>query len=264
MATGQESSVDFTGLSPFDIYGSMDFVHNLLTTDLGSLIAGSPAGQLYFGNNPRITNFVMKAARYTNLVDDFTDPTTFAQVAQSFGEISSGYSAAFKAAYMLEYERKYGTLGGNTNSLIPSPNVMATAFGLASMDDARNRYVGNALYLKSKSFDDDVKYTYTQAKRHVLSKYPGIDGANFAQKVYTEAFRVYGNDNIQAKQIFDRLLRKDLSNGDASMHKRILEAGGILSHGELRELGKNLKFRDEAQRERYMESIDFMKKQATE
>ncbi|KAJ4610037.1 hypothetical protein HRR86_009592, partial [Exophiala dermatitidis] len=62
----------------------MDFIHSLFTTDVGTILASTPSGQLLFGNNPRITNFAKTAARYFNLIDDYEDPTTFSQVALQF------------------------------------------------------------------------------------------------------------------------------------------------------------------------------------
>jgi hypothetical protein len=264
MATGEKSDIDFSGLAPLDMYGSMEFVHNLMTTDIGTLVASSPSGQLFAGNNPRITNFMKSAARYTNLIDDYEDPTTFGMVAKEFAKISSGYSNAMKASYAMEYDRKYGTLGGTTNSNIPTPTAMALAFGFQSLDDARNRYVSDRLYNESKSFEDDVKASYKSLKQHMGTKYNTLEAEDFAMRAYSEAFRVFGNDNARAKRIIDGLLRKDIADKAATPHKRILDSAGFMDADQLKELSRNLKFDDDKQRQDYQDLIDFIQQQGKE
>lgn len=259
-ATGQDSTVDWSGLSPVDMYGSMEFVHNLLVSDLGTIVAATPSGQLLFGNNPRLTNFVKTAARYVNLVDDYNDPTTFGQVAQEFAKMSSGYSNAFKAAYALEYNKKYNSLGGNPNEVVATPNAIALALGFQSIEDAQNRYVRNAVYNKSKDFEDDVKKQYKEMKAHIMAKHNGVGGSEFAVKMTSEAWRVFGNDNFKARQIFNQELKKDLSNKDAWLHLQILRDGNMMSRGDLNEMARSLKFDSDEQRKAYMDTIEYMNK----
>lgn len=260
LATGEKSSVDWSGLSPMDMYGTMDFIHSLFTTDAGTIIASTPSGQLLFGNNPRITNFAKSAARYFNLVDDYEDPTTYSQVALDFSKMASGFSNAYKAAYVLEYNRKYGTLGGNTNSQISTPNAIAQVFGFQSLEDAQSRYVNDKLYNNSKDFEKDIKEYYKQAKAHILSKYPGISSSEFATKVTGEAWRVWGNDNYRARQMLATELRRDLANKDARMYQKILRDNNILSSGEFESLIRAAKYDNEEQRQRALDTLDYMLK----
>lgn len=258
MASGEETSIDFSSLSPMDVHGMYDFMHGMFTTDAGTILASNPSGQLLFGGNPRLTNFVMAAARFTNLVDDYQEPTTFGQVANEFAKISSGWSNALKAAYALEYDRKYGTLGGTTNNSIPTPNAIAMAFGFGSMDEARKRYVQDKTYNKSKDFEADVKEWYKGYKQHITTKYMNPNEAEYMSRVYAEAWRAWGNDNVAAKRIVDQLLRKDLSNGDDWAYSSLMKNHSMYSKGELEELGRTIKFRDEEQRARYMETIQYI------
>lgn len=260
LSTGEDSTVDWSGLSPMDVYGSMEFVHSLFTTDAGTIISSTPSGQLLFGNNPRLTNFAKSAARYFNLVDDYTDPTTFGQVALEFGKLSSGFSNAYKAAYVLEYNKKYGTLGGNTNSNIPNPNAIALVFGFQSITDAQNRYVNDALYKKSKDFEADVKEYYKGVKSHLLSKYPGMTDSEFASKVPNEAWRVWGNEDYRARQMLQTELRRDLQNKDVRLYQRILRDNNMMSAEELKGLMKATKFDSEEQRQKALDIVDYMNK----
>lgn len=262
MATGEKTSIDFSSLSPFDVHGLYEFIHSLLTTDSGTILASNPSGQLLFGGNPRLTNFVMSALRYTNLVDDYQDPTTLGQVALEFAKISSGLSNGLKAAYALEYERKFNTFEGNSSSNVTSPEALAMALGFGTLDEARKRYVQDKMYNVQKDVDADVKQWYKGLKQHLQTKYGSNNEYEFMSRVYSEAWRVWGNDNVAAKRIIDTQLKKDFANGDDYIISKIVQSNGMLSKEQMLELGRNAKFRDEAQRERFLqavENIDAMK-----
>ncbi len=253
MGYGENISVDWSGLSPLDVYGTMEFVTGLLTTDLGTIIAGTPSGQLFFGNNPRLTNFAKTAARYVNLVDDYEDPTEFGQVVTDFGKLSSGFSNAFKAAYAMEYFRKYGTLGGNTNSQIPTPEAVALVFGFQSMDDVYRRYANDKVYRKGKDFEEDVRNWYRELKRHVLSKEPGVEDAEYMKKVINESWRVFGNDDYRARQTLLTEMKRDMANKDLTLLNRIIRESGIMSHEERENLFRSIPMKDEAQRNKLLD-----------
>lgn len=258
LASGEQSTIDWSGLSPMDMYGSMEFIHSLFTTDAGTIIASTPSGQLLFGNNPRLTNFAKSAARYFNLVDDYSDPTVFSQVVMDFAKMSSGFSNAYKAAYVLEYNKKYGTLGGNTNNSVATPNAVALAFGFQSLTDAQNRYVNDVMYNKSKDFEADVKEYYRAVKAHILSKNQGIGDSEFANKVTSEVWRKWGNDNYRARQLLATELRRDLQNKDARLYQNLLRENNIYSKGELEGLVKSLPFESEEKKQRALDVIDYV------
>lgn len=260
LSTGEKTTIDWSGLSPMDMYGTMEFVHSLFTTDVGTIVASTPSGQLLFGNNPRLTNFAKTTARYFNLVDDYQDPTTFGQVATEFAKLSSGFSNAYKAAYVMEYNKKYGTLGGTTNDSIPTPNAIAMVFGFNSLADAQSRYVNDVMYNKSQDFEKDVRAYYKEVKNHLLSKYEGITASEFASKITGEAWRVWGNDNYRARQFLQQELRRDLQDKDARLYQRILRDNNMLNSGELEGLIRATPFKNEEQRQRALDTVDYMNK----
>lgn len=259
LSTGEETTVDWSGLSPVDMYGTFEFIHALFTESPGVALASTPSGQLLFGNNPRLTNFAKSAARYFNLIDDYQDPTTYGQVALEFAKMSSGFSNAFKAAYALEYNKKYGQLG-TTNSNIPTPNAIAMVFGFQSLEDAQTRYVNNELYTKSKEFEEDVRKVYRETKNHILSKHPGAGAADIITQVPAEAWRVFGNDNFKAKQIIQQQLRNDLSDKDARLYQNLLRNHEIFSAEEMESLLDAAKFESEEKRQQAKQTLNFMRK----
>lgn len=258
MSTGEKSSIDFSSLSPLDMYGMYEFVHGLATTDLGAIVASTPSGQLFFGNNPRLTNFVKTTARYFNVVDDYEDPTTYGQVMQEAGMLFSGYSATFKSAAALEYNRKYGTLGGNTSSAVPTPNAVAMAFGFQSLEDAQSRFVSDATYNTSKNLDADIAAWYRDLKRHILSQDPGATQSEFAGRALSEAWRKWGNDNIAARKALDKLIKRDIANKDSRIYDMIIKQSEIRGVEETKGMLRNIPFESEEKRQRALDAVDYI------
>lgn len=258
LSTGEQTNIDFSGLAPLDMFGTYEFIHSLFTTDVGTIISSTPGGQLLFGNNPRLTNFAKVGARYFNLTDDYTDPTTFSQVATEFAKLSSGYSNMFKASYALKYGRKINTMGGITDPNVSSAEAIAQAFGFTTMDEAQSFYVRDVAYKKSKAFEDDVKKWYGDYKKHLVRNGITPQETLGVQKVYTEAWRNFGNDDMRSKEIINQLLRQDVLNGDARMYQNVLRATGIQSSSETNALIKALPNIDEGKRRQLKETVDYI------
>ncbi|MNF24055.1 hypothetical protein D3C84_46430 [compost metagenome] len=258
LSTGEESNIDFSGLAPIDMFGTYEFIHSLFSTDVGTVISSTPSGQLLFGNNPRITNFAKTAAKYFNLTDDYTDPVSFSEVATEFAKLSSGMSNIFKAGYALKYGQKINTMGGVTDPNVTTPTAIAQVFGFGSMTEAQSYYVKDATYKKSKAFEDDVKKWYGDYKKHLVRKGISPQELEGIQRVYTEAWRHFGNDDFRGKQIINQLLRQDVMNGDARMYQNVLRSSGIMSTSELQSLIKALPNIDEEKRQQLKDTTDFI------
>lgn len=258
LSTGEETNIDFSGLAPLDMFGTFEFVHSLFTTDVGTIVSSTPGGQLLFGKNPRLTNFAKVAASYFNLTDDYTDPTKFSEVATEFAKLSSGYSNAFKAAYALKYKQKINTMGGITDPNVSTAEAIAQAFGFGTMDEAQRFYVGDKTYKKSKAYEEDVKKWYADYKKHLVRN--GITPAETAgvNKVYTEAWRHFGNDDMRGKEIINQLLRQDVLNGDARMYQSVLRMTGMQSNSETQALIKALPNIDPQKRQQLKETVDYI------
>ena len=257
-STGEESRIDFSGLSPADMFGTYDFIHSLFTTDVGTVVASTPSGQLFFGNNPRVTNFAKTAARYFNLIDDYEDVTTFGNVAHDFASLSSGYSNGFKAAYALQYQRKLNTMGGITDSNVTRPEAVAQVFGFGTLDEAQKRYVNDKTYKATKAYEDDVKAWYKDFKKHIARQGITPGEVDHTTKVFGEAWRVWGNDDYQARQIISRELKKDAQAGDTRMYQSVMKATGVMNHNEVKGLIKAIPGYAEDKRKAMSDTVDFI------
>jgi hypothetical protein len=258
LSTGEDVNIDFSGLAPIDMFGTYEFIHSLFSTDVGAIISSTPSGQLLFGNNPRLTNFAKTAAKYFNLTDDYENPTSFSEVATEFAKLSSGMSNAFKAAYALKYKQKINTMGGITDPQVASAEAIAQMFGFPTMDEAQRFYVNDKSYKASKAYEDDVKKWYADYKKHLVRQGITPAEANGITRVYTEAWRQWGNDDFRAKEIINQLLRQDVLNGDARMYQNVLRMTGMQDASETKALIKAMPNLNEEKRKQLMDSVDFI------
>lgn len=258
LASGEDVSLDYSGLAPLDMYGTYDFITSLWSTDLGKIIASTPSGQLLFGNNPRITNAFKTAARYAGLLDDHEDPTTLSEVAETFSKISSGYSNAFKAAYALEYGKKINTLGGVTDPNVNTIEAIGAFFGLPTIDETKRYWVNNRLYEESKAFEDDIKTWYRDVKHHLANKGIEIGEAQYVAKVFGEGWRVFSHNDIRAREIITQLVSRDVRKGDDTMIKGILKTIGINDRSETRKMLNTMPNLSDEQRQKLLDTVDYV------
>ncbi|MNN09010.1 hypothetical protein D3C81_1218800 [compost metagenome] len=149
-------------------------------------------------------------------------------------------------------------MGGITDPSVSTPEAIAQIFGFGTMDEALSFYVKDETYKASKAYEDDVKKWYGDYKKHLVRK--GITPTELAgiQKVYTEAWRHFGNDDFRGKEIINQLLRQDLLNGDARMYQNVLRTAGIQSGSETQGLIKALPNIDEQKRQQLKETVDYI------
>ncbi|MGL5326041.1 MAG: hypothetical protein ACRC91_15190, partial [Aeromonas sp.] len=219
LATDTKTRIDFSGLSPLDIHGTLDFITGLFTTDIGTMVASSPAGQLFFGNNPRLTEAAKVWASYFNHTTD----TDFAEAMKASLSTMSGMSNAFKAKYALEYGQKMSVSGKITDPMITKPEAYAQLLGFQTMDEAQRAWIGQEQYEKSKAFSDDVKHYYKELKRSLARQGVSNSDRDFAVTALNKAFVVFGNGNPKAMELIVREVEKDVTNGDDKLFKAALE-----------------------------------------
>jgi len=232
LASGQKSEIDWSGLSPFNAHGTLDLVHNIFTSNIGDILANSPSASMFFGSNPRVTKAVGDMARYTNLVDDYQDPTTFLQVAKDFASISSGMSAYFKASYLLQTRQKIGSTGTITQENVDKVNAIGAILGFPTETETALQKITQNNIQNKKDMEADFSQWYRNAKAHYSN--PDLNGNDLehTQKMLTEYYRVYGNNNPVLQRLMDQKLKADLDAGDASMYNMVMRNCPMYSKGD--------------------------------
>jgi hypothetical protein len=218
----QKVDIDFGGsLNPFNANGTAQLMYNIWTSSPGTILGKTPSGSLFFGQNPRIGNFIKTVGRFSGLVDDYNDPTTFSEVAKSGAKIFSGMSNYYKFRYALEYSKKMSASMRTTDDAVSPVEAYATLFGFQTEDEKRKFSVTSAMFSERTKKEDDFNEWYRQASVHFKTKYENIDEFDYYVKQLGEFHRVYGDDPT-FKAWFDKKIRQDVKNGDAGIFTMFL------------------------------------------
>ncbi len=257
-ATGENTRISFEGLAPTDMYGINEFLTSLWTEDVGTILASSPAGQLFFGNNPRVTNAFKTAASYFNLRPDNGDLVEASTVFESFAKISSGYSNAGKAKLAWTYGLKRNSQGGVVDENVSSAEAIAQALGFTTMDESRTYLTGDILYENSKSFEDDFKLWFNETRRILVQEGLNPEDREFQLKIMNAGLNMF-EDN---KARFQTLLFKNLKFGvevgkDAKLYKGVIRAAGIMDDQELKSYIEALPWEDESKKQSALDVFNF-------
>src|ERR1700749_908007 len=257
LSTGQKSVIDWGGLSPFNAYGTLDLVHSIFTTNIGEIIANSPSLSMFFGNNPRVSTAVKDFARYTHLIDDYQDPTTFLTVAQDFAKISSGYSAGFKAMYLLKTRQKVNGAGNVTQDHLDQVNAIGTLLGMPTLDETTMMIVNKNNIDNKKEVEADFNNWYKDMKAHYGD--PNLSGTDLehTQKMLTEFFRVYGNNNSTLQRLMNQKLVEDLKDGDATLYNTVMRNCPLYNKGDCLNLIDSIPFNDPQEKQNLKDLLIF-------
>lgn len=237
--SGGKVDLDFSSLNPLNMYGTGQLVHSFFTNTPGEIVANTPTGSLFFGGNPRLTNFAKTTAQFFHLKDNNDVPVTFSQEAMSFAKLSSGFSNAFQAAYTLKYGQALSTYSGNvTDPEVSTPEAMGKFFGFSTWDSVQKAAENQEMYEASQDFETDVTNWYKQYRSDLARADITPDELEYVKRVHTKAFTVWG-DNDRAYRIIESNLLKDAAKGDLTFYKRAIDSAGIMNYQDWRQLVLN-------------------------
>lgn len=253
-----EGSTDFSGLSPVDMYGTYEFIHNLFTTDIGTTVASTPSGQLFFGNNPRLTNFAKTGARYFNLIEDHQEtPTTLKMVMEDFLKLSSGMSNAFKALHKNEASKKVDSL----ELPVTEREAFMAVFGFGTNTEAAARWNSNKTYTESKELKNDVKEWYGSYKKQLLRDGITPEERDYTIRTFNEAWRVWsGEADYVAREELSKLIKRDLQSKDMRLFNSVMRASGYTTNNDFKLLIDTLPESDKYLKQQLEEILEFSKR----
>lgn len=234
--SGKEQAIDFGDLAPAEAYGMWNGIAGMFSTDLGEMVANSPAGSLLFGQNPRLTDAFRTAMRYFNVVEDYEDPelqTQFGDVVKATASVYSGLSASFKANYAYHTQQKLSSYGRISDPEVTGIESAMALFGFRTKTETGFQEVKEMLYGDRSFQDDDVKEWYVITKRHLARRGVRITEEDMAQRVAAEAWRVFNSDRPRAIEIIYQEIEKDAQNGDYIMMRSLVNKMGINTDEEV-------------------------------
>lgn len=224
---GQWADMDFSSLRAIDGKGLFEYATSLMTTNVGEIAANTPAGSLVLGYNPRISNAIKSVAELFH----FREPADgsrvgVAETLQEVSSVASGFSNAFKAIQIGEYEKVFNSEGGVTADHAPTPVAIARLFGINTMEESQKWYMDTELYEQSSSFKEDAKERYRLISKGLWKEGMSMAEEERARETINRINLVF-KDSDEAKAIALQELRKDIQAGDDVMIVRVMNLMAI-------------------------------------
>jgi hypothetical protein len=244
----ERSDIDFSSLAPTEIHAFTDTVSLFYSEGLGEMLAKTPSGQLYFGQNPRITNFFKVAMGYFELVDDYPDVESFSEVVEAFKHISSGYSNYFKAQYALEVRQKMSTASASvTDESVTRAEAIAQFFGFNTQDEVMRWALKKEQYENSQAIKDDLDMFMRDFSQMMAKTGLSQKEADFQMKLLQEFQRVYGNSPTARKYLAGKI-RGMNSDETAMFMKRAFSQADMLDPEEYEKMINDIPNLDEGKK----------------
>lgn len=256
-AFGGKSEIDWSSLSPVNAYGFMESLHQMITGNFGSAIANAPSTSLLFGNNPRIANAYKDALAYVKLRDDYQDTTNLLQVAKDFANISSGYSSAMKAKYLVELHKKVSTSGRVSDDDLDSVNAVGVALGFPTLREGQLYDMQKMALDNKKQTEADFNEWYRLANLHYADSNLGGSDLEHAQRMLNEFYRAYGGDNPYLNELMDKKLKQDVQDGHSAIYSAILRNCQLFNKGDCINLINAAPFTNEQDRKDLIDIVTF-------
>lgn len=254
--TGLDSNIDFSSLAPSDPYGVYEAIHGIFTTETGSLISASPAGSLFFGNNPRITNLAKTAAKFFNVVeDDMEDPTTASHIWNDFAHLSSGMSNFLRAKMAVEHGKMYSMRNEVVDPSVSTPEAIALAFGFPTLDAAMEYSLNNKMYKTKESARKDVDEWYNEYTRRLSREGITAEETDYIVKTMSQGMRVFKDSPFALDRIKYKLERS-IQRGDVSIYNAVLKLAGELPPSEAGELMRSVPNYNPVAKKQLIQTID--------
>jgi hypothetical protein len=234
--SGEDQMIDWGDLAPVEAYGMGNVFVAMLDTPLSEMLTASPAGSLLFGANPRVNDAFKTGLRYFNVIDDYEDPelaTRFTDVVVSSVGLFSGFSNVFKARYAYQTGTKMSGSGRITDADVSGVEAAMAAFGFQTKTETGYRMATEELYGGGNFTDDDVTMWYRELKRHLAKRGETVAEADMAQRVLSEAWRVFGEDRPRAVEALIQNIQRDATDGDHTMIKALIGKMGFMTNDEL-------------------------------
>lgn len=249
MLTGDIVDSDYQSMAAIDNTGLTQFVSDLWTTDVGKILADSPAGSLVAGSNPRITNFAKDVAEYFHFTDPVhMDRAKVSDVALSAAQFSSGLSNAFKARLAFQEGKLRNSRGEIVDHDVSKGEAFMQALGFSTRDVAKHYYVSMETYEQSQAFEDDIRQLYDQFKREMVREGIRPEEAQYAKEANNFAWGVY-QDSTAAYEVLRGLIMRDVRKGDNSLQRSVLQRHQFMDPDKTDELINTLPGADPEQRE---------------
>ena len=225
----EHSEIDLTSLAPTSGQGFADLFTRSMDEGLFGLVSKSPSGQLLFGSNPRISNFMKDLAIFTGADAGHNEMTT-AKLLKSGASLFSGMSNAFKAQYALEYGKVINSRGMVIDENTTTVEGLFMIMGLPPKDVHEYYKTNQKLYSKSQEFRDDIDEWYKETKRQLVLAGGDADAETLALDTMSMGWKVWGAHEVEARKYLTAKIKRDMKTGDDYLVNLMLKRTGMITN----------------------------------
>lgn len=227
----EHSALDWTSLSPTSGQGFADLFTRFTEEGMQGLVSKSPAGQMFLGTNPRITNFLKNTMAFAGVRPDLP-PVDFYKLSRSFAMLSSGMSNFYKARYIEKWNQVKNSSGKVIVEHATQGEAYGQLFGLPPEKVRRYYDTKGKLFDKSEAFREDVNYHYNNIKKNLALAGDDISATDEVMETMAMGWVVFEDYEYEARKQFAALIKKDAKEGDFYLIEKLYKASGIMTPKE--------------------------------
>jgi hypothetical protein len=256
---GEDVSVDYSSLAPYDMDGWGKVFHAMMTTGLEGMLANSPAGQMFLADGGRVQSAIHQMTKFFSpWTPGERTPQEAAAVANEIAKISSGWNNAMKARQMVALKKSLDKYGNTVDPNVNTLEATMQLFGFTTTH-ARDIYATQRITAEgSKKYNDEVKQVYKEVKQYYQNAFEmGITDMTQYQAVTGQLLSAY-KDSPQAMDIIQKELDKDLQGKDSQLMLMMLKSVDLPKYGITIDQIKKAPISDE-QKEMYIKRLEDMR-----
>jgi hypothetical protein len=259
LTTGEQVRLDFGNFAPSDAYGMYDMMYGMWTTESGEMFANAPSGQLFFGNNPRITNAVKTVVSYfwPDPADE-QDPVLASQVYHDIMSLSSGYSSYYKAKQKWMYGKAFGLRNQVTDQKVNKVEAAFQLGGIRTMDETMHMAVKMEMWESSDEYTKDVNKWYRTFTHGLVTQGLTLEDEAYLIKVMAKAFSAFDGSE-KAMLIVKKNLDRDLKSGTPALFDSVLRQIGWKDIDEIKSEVDALPDDEYESKENARKTLDYIK-----
>jgi hypothetical protein len=256
---GEDVSVDYSSLAPYDMEGWGKVFHAMMTTGVDGVVLNSPAGQMFLANGGRVQSAARQMMQFFSPWTPGTrTPEEAAAMVNEIAKISSGWSNAMKSRQALELKKTLDKYGNVVDPDVNTAEAVMQLFGFPTTH-ARDLYATQAITAEgSKKYDEEVKQVYKEVKQYYQNAYAsGLTDLTQQRAVTGQILSAY-KDSPQALAVIQKELAKDLQGKDSQLMLMMLRSVDLPQYGITVDQIRNAPISDE-QKKMYIDRLTDMR-----
>lgn len=237
MITGEETNVDYGSLSPYDLSGWVKMWDAFMEDGMLSMLAASPAAQLWVKDGGRIPNAMNMMGRWLNLVEDYEeDRPTFMAVMNEVAKVSSGWNNAYKASIMLSARKKFDQYGNVTDDAVSTPEAFHQLLGFGPKSEAELYELSKQVRKWDKKHKEEVDKMYNDIMR-VTTQHLETDKADirYILSLQNKLMMAFKNDPM-AQDYVRRKWQEDMKGKERQLTEKMIRAAGLPDAGNYKDM----------------------------